>query len=385
VGILSTFRGAIHGESSETDRLITGTDDQRLTAPPPLVSCPGCLRRRSLLSLSPWGALPKFEWVLRDEFEINAVVRQTSDPGQVTLSVERGHPPMSGPNTEELARRGRLLISCPDRQGIVAAVSQFLFEHRANIVHSDQHSTAAEGGVFFMRVEFSLSNSPALSADLQRAFAPIADRFSMDWHLTHANRRERLAIFVSKEKHCLLELLWQREAGDLRAEIAMVVSNHPDLEPIAVSWGIPFHYVPVPGGDKWAAEQKQLQLLDGHADVIVLARYMQILSARFLGCWPGRVINIHHSFLPAFVGARPYEQAHRHGVKLIGATAHYVTEELDAGPIIEQDVARVDHRQSPGDLRRIGRLIEREVLGRAVSWHVDDRVLIHENKTVVFA
>jgi len=292
---------------------------------------------------------------------------------------------MSGPNSEELARRGRLLISCPDRHGIVAAVSQFLFEHGANITHSDQHSTTPEGGVFFMRVEFALPNLPEQSAELQRAFAPIADRFSMEWHLSHADRRERLAIFVSKEEHCLLELLWQRQAGDLRAEIAMVVSNHPDLENIAASWGIPFHYVPVPGVDKWAAEQEQLQLLAGHADVIVLARYMQILSARFLDAWSGRVINIHHSFLPAFVGARPYDQAHRHGVKLIGATAHYVTQELDAGPIIEQDVARVDHRQTPADLRRIGRLIERVVLGRAVSWHVDDRVLIHENKTVVFA
>ena len=184
---------------------------------------------------------------------------------------------MSGPNAEELARRGRLLISCPDRHGIVAAVSQFLFEHGANITPSDQHSTALEGSVFFMRVEFALSNLPERSAELQRAFAPIADRFCMEWHLSHANRRERLAIFVSKEEHCLLELLWQRQAGDLRAEIAMVVSNHPDLENIAASWGIPFHYVPVPGVDKWAAEQEQLQLLAGHADVIVLARYMQIL------------------------------------------------------------------------------------------------------------
>ncbi len=280
--------------------------------------------------------------------------------------------------------RGRLLISCPDCPGIVAAVSDFLFRRGANIIHSSQHSTAPTGGRFFMRVVFDLPGFATDSAEVDAGFGGIADRFHMQWRIEHAARRKRLAIFVSKQDHCLLELLWQWRAGDLYADIAMVVSNHPDSGDAATSLGIPFHHVPVLPGAKYEAECRQLALLDGQVDLIVLARYMQILSSDFCRQWPQRIINIHHSFLPAFVGARPYEQALRAGVKLIGATAHYVTEELDAGPIIEQDVERVDHRHTVDDLVRIGRLIERHVLARAVQWHIEDRVLVHENSTVIF-
>jgi formyltetrahydrofolate deformylase len=267
----------------------------------------------------------------------------------------------------------------------VAAVSRFLFDHGANIIHSDQHSTALAGGVFFMRIEFTLPDLERRGRAIEQDFSAIAAAFHMDWRLAYASRLKRLAIFVSREEHCLLELLWQWRAGDLRADIALVVSNHTELESEVLGWGVPFHHVPVLRGQKAIAEEAQLTLLEGRADAVVLARYMQILSATFIERWPNRIINIHHSFLPAFVGARPYEQAYGHGVKLIGATAHYVTEELDAGPIIEQDVERVDHRHGVDDLKRIGRSIERVVLARAVSWHVDDRILIHGNKTVVFS
>jgi formyltetrahydrofolate deformylase len=281
--------------------------------------------------------------------------------------------------------RGRVLVTCPDRPGIVAAVSRFLFEAGANIVHSDQHTTDPAGGRFFLRVEFDLADLRQRLPELEAGFAPIAGAYQMGWRLTLAAVPKRLAVFVSKEEHCLLELLWQWRAGDLKAEIALVVSNHPELGPFVAPWGIPFHHVEVRPEDKEEAERRQLLLVEGRADVVVLARYMQILSPAFVARWRDRIVNIHHSFLPAFVGARPYRQAHDRGVKLIGATAHYVTEDLDAGPIIEQDVHRVDHRDDEADLRRIGRQIERTVLARAVAWHVEDRVLVDGNKTVVFA
>lgn len=280
---------------------------------------------------------------------------------------------------------GYLLITCPDRPGIVAAVSRFLFEQGANIVHSDQHSTDPEGGVFFMRVEFTLSDLERRGPQMEHDFVAVAAQFRMDWRLTMADRVKRLAVFVSQADHCLVELLWQSRAGDLRAEIAMVISNHPDLRDTVQSWGIPFHHVPVTPETKPEAERRQLELMEDKVDAIVLARYMQVLSPPFIARYPSRIINIHHGFLPAFVGANPYAAAHERGVKLIGATAHYVTSELDAGPIIEQDVHRVDHRDNVEDLKRIGRQIERAVLARAVSWHVEDRILVHGNKTVVFA
>jgi formyltetrahydrofolate deformylase len=281
--------------------------------------------------------------------------------------------------------RMRMLISCPDRPGIVAAVSRFLYENGANIVRSDQHTTDPRGGHFFMRVEFDLEGAAERWTEVRRAFAGVAQGFGMSWRLECAWRVKRLAVFVSREDHCLFELVRQQQAGDLRAEIALVVSNHPDLAPVVAAWGIPFHHVPVAREAREEAERRQLRILDGRADLVVLARYMQILSPAFVEAYPRRIINIHHSFLPAFAGARPYAQAYERGVKLIGATAHYVTEELDQGPIIEQDVQRVDHRDGVDDLRRIGRHIERTVLARAVAWHCEDRILVHRNKTVVFA
>ena len=280
--------------------------------------------------------------------------------------------------------RARLLISCPDRSGIVAAVARFLFEHGANIAQSDQHTTDPEGGQFFLRMEFDLPELDERMPELEREFSALGAQFAMHWRFAAASPRKRLAVFVSREPHCLLELLWQVRAGDLPAEVTMVVGNHQALAGVAAAWDIPFHYVPVSAEHKGAAEAQQLALIEGQADVVVLARYMQILSSDFISRWQNRVINIHHSFLPAFAGANPYVQAHQRGVKLIGATAHYVTEDLDAGPIIEQGVERVDHRSRPDDLRRIGRYVERGVLARAVRWHVEDRILVHGNKTVVF-
>ncbi len=281
--------------------------------------------------------------------------------------------------------RGRLLVACPDRPGIVAAISTFLFERGANVVHSDQHSTDPFGGEFFLRIEFELPGLATQLPDLKASFRPIAERYRMEWRFSEAARKKRLAVFASREDHCLLELLWQRRSGDLQAEISVVISNHPETANIVEPWGVPFHYVAVTPADKAAAEREQLALVDGNVDVLVLARYMQILSPAFVDRWPNRIINIHHSFLPAFAGANPYTQAYQQGVKLIGATAHYVTAELDGGPIIEQDVQRVDHRDTVDDLRRIGRQIERAVLARAVIWHVEDRILVHGNKTMVFS
>jgi len=280
--------------------------------------------------------------------------------------------------------RARLLISCPDRPGIVASVSRYLSEHQANIVQSDQYTMDPEGGMFFIRIEFDLPELEGKLPVLIHEFQPIADKFGMSYQFSAAAKRKKLAIFVSKEDHCLLELLWQWQAGDLYADIAMVVSNHESMRELVESFGIPYHHIPVTPDTKQEAEELQLNLVDGKVDTIILARYMQIISPKFLQHYPNRIINIHHSFLPAFVGGKPYAQAYNRGVKLIGATAHYVTEELDGGPIIEQDVQRVSHRDNVDSLKRIGRHIERIVLARAVQWHCEDRILVHENKTVVF-
>ncbi len=280
---------------------------------------------------------------------------------------------------------GRLLISCPDRPGIVAAVSRFLYESGANIIESQQYSTDPFGGTFFILVEFHLSGLASRVDDLGSAFTALSDEFSMRWKLSRAEKLKRAAIFVSKADHALLELLWLIHSGELNVDLRMVISNHRDLADIVADWGIPFHHVPVSGETKLTAEAQQLELLGDDVDLVVLARYMQILSPRFLAAFPQPIINIHHSFLPAFVGANPYQAAAERGVKLIGATAHYVTAELDAGPIIEQDIVRVDHRCGADDLRRLGRHVERSVLARAVAWHVDDRIIVHQNKTIVFA
>ncbi len=280
--------------------------------------------------------------------------------------------------------RARLLISCPDRPGIVAAISSFLSENRANIVQSDQYTMDPDGGMFFIRIEFDLPDLEQKLPDLEQRFQSIAAQFQMKYRFSVAARKKKLAIFVSKEDHCLLELLWQWQAGDLYADIELVVSNHTIMKELVESFDIPFYHVPVTPETKREAEEKQLALVQGKVDTIILARYMQIISPQFLQHYPNRIINIHHSFLPAFVGGKPYAQAYERGVKLIGATAHYVTEELDGGPIIEQDVQRVSHRDDVNSLKRIGRHIERIVLARAVQWHCEDRILVHQNKTVVF-
>lgn len=281
--------------------------------------------------------------------------------------------------------RARMLISCPDQPGIVAAVSRFLFEHGANIVQSDQYTMDPEGGMFFIRIEFDLEDLPNRLPGIEQDIASVASQFSMDWRINAAARKKRIALFVSKEDHCLLELLWQWQAGDLDADIPVVVSNHPDMAELVEPLGIPYYHVPVTKDTKPEAERRQLDIVAQYnVDTIVLARYMQIISPKFIEHYSNRIINIHHSFLPAFVGGKPYAQAYDRGVKIIGATAHYVTEELDGGPIIEQDVQRVSHRDNVDDLKRIGRHIERIVLARAVAWHTEDRILVHQNKTVVF-
>ncbi len=286
--------------------------------------------------------------------------------------------------TEPLQDIGRLLISCPDRPGIVAAISQFLLSQGGNIIHSDQHATEQVGGTFFMRVEFQLPHLIDRGEELERAFHAVADRFDMQWYMAYASRIKRLAVFVSKEEHALYELLWRCKMGDLPAEISMIISNHPNVETTVASWGIPFHYIPVEPDQKQEAEARQLQLMEGKIDAVVFARYMQIVTPKFVSRYPNRIINIHHSFLPAFVGAEPYTRAYERGVKIIGATAHYVTADLDGGPIIEQDVQRVNHRPNVKELKRVGQYVERVVLARAVTWHVEDRILVHGNKTVVF-
>jgi formyltetrahydrofolate deformylase len=277
----------------------------------------------------------------------------------------------------------RLLISCADRPGIVAAVSGFLFAREANIVSSHQYSTDPSGGRFYLRTEFFLPADEDRAA-LAAAFdTEVARRFEMDWRLRWWGERRRTAILVSRHEHCLLDLLWRRRREELDTEIVAVISNHPDLEAETLAAGVPFHHVPVSDG-KDRAEARMAELLEGHADLLVLARYMQILSGGFLQRIGMPAINIHHSFLPAFPGGEPYRRAHDRGVKLIGATAHYVTEELDEGPIIDQDVVRVDHRQSAAELESVGRDVERLVLARAVSLHLQDRVLVDGRRTIVF-
>ena len=278
----------------------------------------------------------------------------------------------------------RLLVGCADRPGIVAAVSGFLFDGGANIVSSHQYSSDPSDGRFFMRTEFFLE--PELERGwLQASFeAEVARRFEMDWRIRWWGERQRLAILASRQDHCLQDLLWRWRRGELDAEIVAVISNHRDLEQEAVAAGIAFHHVAVERGGKERAEAAMLALLQGNAELLVLARYMQILSGDFLARVGMPAINIHHSFLPAFAGADPYGRARERGVKLIGATAHYVTEQLDDGPIIDQDVVRVDHRQSAHDLERVGRDVERLVLARAVALHLDDRVIVDGRRTVVF-
>ena len=278
-----------------------------------------------------------------------------------------------------------LLVSCPDQKGLVATVSDFIFRHGGNILHTDEH-TDAESAWFLMRVEFDPDGFDLPLDEVARHFDPIADRFGMEWRLTQPGQRKRMVIMVSKYDHCLVDLLYRHKIGELNCDIPLIISNHEDNRPIADFYQIPFTVVAVTKDNKREAEQRQIALIhEQKANFVVLARYMQVLSPEFVGTFPSGIINIHHSFLPAFVGAKPYHQAFQRGVKLIGATSHYVTEVLDDGPIIEQDVVRISHRDSVDDLIQKGRDLEKVVLSRAVRWHIDDRVLLYGNrKTVVF-
>jgi formyltetrahydrofolate deformylase len=282
-----------------------------------------------------------------------------------------------------------LLISCPDRKGEVAAISDFVYRHGGNILHADEHADE-ESGLFLMRVEFDpkdfdIDLTEAELKDFSHHFEPVATKFQMKWRLAQSSHRPRMIIFVSKYDHCLVDLLYRQKSGELACDISLIISNHPDNQSIADFYKIPYAIISVTKENKIEAEAKIQSLIDQHhPDFMVLARYMQILSNDFVNRYPQRIINIHHSFLPAFVGARPYHQAFERGVKLIGATSHYVTEVLDDGPIIEQDVVRVSHRDTVEDLIRKGRDLEKVVLSRAVRWHVENRVLVYGNKTVVF-
>ncbi|MBS1802074.1 MAG: formyltetrahydrofolate deformylase [Acidobacteria bacterium] len=283
-----------------------------------------------------------------------------------------------------------LLIECPDRKGLVARVSTLLFEHGANILHADQHQDH-DLGKFFMRVEWALPSNAAGPApgfnlvEFSKAFAPIANELQMNWHVGVMNLPTRVALFCSQYLHCVADLLHRWQSRELNCEIRVIVSNHREAEKLAAFYGVPFEHIAVNASTRAAGEARQIEILERHGiELVVLARYMQILSAGFVAHYPSSIINVHHSFLPAFVGARPYHAAHARGVKLIGATSHYVTEVLDDGPIIEQDVARISHRDQVEDLVAQGRDLERLVLSRAVRWHLDRRILCYGNKTVVF-
>jgi formyltetrahydrofolate deformylase len=278
----------------------------------------------------------------------------------------------------------RLVVACPDQPGIVASISGFLSRAGANIVSSDQYSTGLSEGRFFLRMQFTLPENCDQEEFKETFGRDIGELFGMAWEIWSAERPKRVAVLVSRYDHCLLDLLWRWRRGELDAEIGLVASNHEDLRGEVERFGLPFHHVPVKKGHKPEAEAELLELLAGEFDLVVLARYMQILSGDFLERLAVPVINIHHSFLPAFAGAGPYERAKERGVKLIGATSHYVTEELDAGPIIEQDVIRVAHADTAADLVRLGGDVERSVLARAVKWHCEDRVLVDDSTTIVF-
>lgn len=277
-----------------------------------------------------------------------------------------------------------LLISSPDRRGLVAAITDFIFRRNGNILHLDQH-VDSEHNIFFMRVQWDLTGFEIAKDKIAPAFAPLAEQYQMDWRVHFSDERQRMAIFVSKEDHCLYDMLSRWQSGEWCVDIPLIISNHSTLEHIAKKFDIPFHQFTITKENKSEQERAQLDLLKAHQiDLVVLARYMQIITPDFIAQYPNRIINIHHSFLPAFPGAKPYHQAYERGVKIIGATSHYVTAELDAGPIIEQDVTRVDHRDSVSEMIRKGKDLEKTVLSRAIWAHLGNRVLVYHNKTVVF-
>lgn len=285
---------------------------------------------------------------------------------------------------EQLQRSAILLISCPDREGLVAAITTFIAENHGNILHLDQHVDGEEN-VFFMRVEWDLANFRIASQAIAGAFGGLADHFNMTWQLHFSSRTPKMAIFVSKEAHCLYDILSRWQSGEWQVEIPAIISNHPDLGEVASHFGIPFHYTPITKETKAEVEAQHIELLAQYQpDFIVLARYMQIITGEFIRHYPHRIINIHHSFLPAFIGAKPYHAAYGRGVKIIGATSHYVTEDLDAGPIIEQDVVRISHKDSVKDLVRRGKDLEKIVLARAIHYHLRNQILVYNNKTVIF-
>ena len=284
----------------------------------------------------------------------------------------------------DAANLGVLIVKGDDREGIVAAVSSLLSKYGANIVSLDQHSTDPEGGRFFQRTSFHLDDLPSHMSSLSAELENVLQGLGQTFQLTQARTPKRVAIMASKTDHCLLDLLWRQRRGDIHMNVGMVIANHPDLGDDVRGFGIPFFHVPVDRDARSVAEDRHLELLTGNVDLVVLARYMQILSGDFLQKVGAPVINIHHSFLPAFIGSGPYQKAKDRGVKLIGATAHYVTEDLDEGPIIEQDVVRVSHVQTASELQRRGADVERQVLSRAVAWHCEDRVIRDGNQTIVF-
>jgi len=280
---------------------------------------------------------------------------------------------------------GVLVLSCPERKGVVAAVASFIYEHDGNIIRADEYQDTALG-LYFMRVEWDLGDFRLPIERFAELFAGIARQFEMDWRVARSSYRPKVGIFVSKSGHCLADLLYRHHIGELRCDIPFVIGNHPDLRGLTEFYGIPFHEIAVRAGDKPAAERAAIELLEAHAvELVVLARYMQILSSDFIGRFPNRMINVHHSFLPAFVGAKPYHRSYERGVKLVGATSHYVTEVLDEGPIIEQDTVRINHRDTLADLVQKGGDAERAVLARAVRWHIENRIMVYGNKTVVFS
>ncbi|MGO4886603.1 formyltetrahydrofolate deformylase [Anaerobacillus sp. MEB173] len=287
-------------------------------------------------------------------------------------------------HTEKEVSQATLLITCPEKPGIISEMSNLLLEHSANIIHFDQHTTDPKSGMFFMRIEFELEDFNSSFSTLEQNLHLMAEDYPMEWTLSSKKKLKRMAIFVSKADHCLMELIWRWKSNEIQVDIPMVISNHEDLKEEVEGYGIPFYHIPISSDSKEIAEKKALELLDGKVDFIVLARYMQILSPSFIAKYPNQIINIHHSFLPAFVGANPYARAFNRGVKLIGATAHYVTNDLDEGPIIQQDVERVNHRYTIEGLKVAGRHVERLVLAQAVSWHIEDKVIVHGNKTIVF-
>ncbi len=280
---------------------------------------------------------------------------------------------------------GILLLQCPDRKGVVAAVTTFVYERGGNIVHTDEHQDL-DHNLYFYRLEWDLAEFAVSLDDFARQFSSVAEAFDMTWRVARSTYRPKVAIFVSKAGHCLADLLFRHQIGELPCNIALVVSNHPDLRKLTEFYGIAYHEIPIGVGGKDEAERAALDLLSRQEiDLVVLARYMQILSERFVSTYPNRMINVHHSFLPAFIGARPYHRSYERGVKLIGATSHYVTQVLDEGPIIEQDTIRISHRDLLADMVRKGGDAERAVLTRAVRWHIENKIMVYGNKTVVFA